>query len=76
MLFRKSIFGALPNKDVFLICDNLISDGNKLSEFLDSKSSRLYLMFTVFLKIKKLQMFLIIPPSLNLLFYVTQIYKI
>ena len=33
--FSKINFGALPNKDVFLICDNLKSDGNKLIEILD-----------------------------------------
>ena len=40
--FSKIDFRALPNKDVFLICDNLISDGNKLSEILDLLVFRLY----------------------------------
>ena len=29
--FSKIDFRALPNKDVFLICDNLISDRNQIN---------------------------------------------
>ena len=44
--FSKINFRALPNKDIFLICDNLISDGNKLSEILDLLS--LNIIFSVY----------------------------
>ena len=38
MLLQKSILRALPNKVIFLICDNLISSENKLSELVDNLS--------------------------------------
>ena len=52
MLFQKSIL-ELPNKDVFLICDNLISDGNKLSEILDLLSLKIIFNVYSFPKNKK-----------------------
>ena len=72
--FSKIDFRALPNKDVFLICDNLISDGNKLSEILDLLSLKIIFNVYSFPKNKKNINVFMIPPSLNLLFYVTQIY--
>ena len=51
--FSKIDFRALPNKDVFLICDNLISDGNKLSEILDLLSLQIILNVYSFPKNKK-----------------------
>ena len=51
--FSRIDFGALPNKDVFLICDNFISDGNKLSEILDLLSLQIILNVYSFPKNKK-----------------------
>ena len=52
--FSKIDFGALPNKDVFLICDYLISDENKLSEILDALSLQIILNVYSFPKNKKI----------------------
>ena len=51
--FSKINFRSLPNKDVFLICDNLISDGNKLSEILDLLSLKIIFNVYSFPKNKK-----------------------
>ena len=52
--FSKIDFGGLPNKDVFLICDNLTSDRNKLSELLDTLSLHIILDVYNFPKNKKI----------------------
>jgi len=52
--FSKIDFGGLPNKDIFLICDNLISDRDKLTELLDMLSLRIILNVYNFPKNKKI----------------------
>ena len=52
--FSKIDFGGLPNKDVFLICDNLTSDRNKLTELLDTLSLHIILNVYNFPKNKKI----------------------
>jgi len=52
--FSKIDFGGLPNKDIFLVCDNLISDRDKLTELLDMLSLRIILNVYNFPKNKKI----------------------
>ena len=52
--FSKIDFGGLPNKDVFLICDNLISDRKKITELLDTLSLHIILDVYNFPKNKKI----------------------
>ena len=52
--FSKIDFIALPKKDIFLICDNLTSDRNKLIEFLEALSLHIILNVYSFPKNKKI----------------------
>ena len=51
--FSKIDFIALPKKDIFLICDNLTSDRNQLTEFLEVLSLQIILNVYSFPKSKK-----------------------
>ena len=52
--FSKIDFIALPKKDIFLICDNLTSDRNQLTEFLEVLSLQIILNVYSFPKNKKI----------------------
>lgn len=52
--FSKVNFRDLPNKDIFLICDNLISDDYKLTESLDALSLQIIQNIYSFPKNKKI----------------------
>ena len=52
--FSKIDFIALPKKDIFLICDNLASDRNQLTEFLEVLSLQIILNVYSFPKNKKI----------------------
>ena len=52
--FSKIDFIALPKKDIFLICDNLTSDSNQLTEFLEVLSLQIILNVYSFPKNKKI----------------------